>query len=425
MLTTSNSLIYDYIIIGGGLAGLYAYERLKEKDFTLNILLLEKNNRIGGRMKEQEFHGTNIKLGGGIVDDNCYNMLKILKKYKINTNESDFIHIDTNLPKFDMNGMIASIKYRYFEETGKNIKITSIWPFSAMTVPKKRLSLTVDEFLKKHYHEETIKLFYLYADYLDFPNQDINDFIMAYPIDDLKRVPMHICSFKFNDLLSKLSHKKNIVLEYEVKNIKKVKCKPQSGYGELIEEEVFSVNEQYYSRNIITATTVNCLKRLFKYEFLNEIKSVPFYRKYIYSDNLTDYPYGEIMAKNEIKKMIKFTDNVIMAVYCESDNAQFWYKVQEEEKNKPNLSNKIFLKLLKENNPKLEMNILDEIHQYWNEGIHYYTPNTMDREQWIISHMNPEPNVYVIGEMMGIKQGWMEAALESVVLLFDNHLNKK
>lgn len=406
MMTTCTSLVYDYIIIGGGLAGLYTYERLQEKNGDLNILLLEKNDYLGGRMKEQEFHGTSVKLGAGIIDETCPNMINILKRHQVKINKSDSIHVDNYLPKFDMNEAINLIKTTYDKETNSEFS------------NKCRIELTVDKFLHKHFSPEFIELFYLYADFSDFYNQDINDFILKYPIDDLKREPSFIYFFSFKDLIDKLSKNKNILLNYKVQNVKRVLCN---------NKEIFSVNDHYFAYNIITATTINCLKNIFDYDFLNKIKSVPFYRNYVYSDNLSAFKNGTIMVNNEIKKIIKINKNIIMLVYCDNYHAEFWKNVHEisEQKQSPNIVNHVLKKLLKENSVELDVNILDSVHQYWNEGIHYYEPCTQDRTEWIIKHMNPERGIYIVGEMIGIKQGWMEAALESVVLLFKNYLDKK
>lgn len=401
MMSTCKTLIHNYIIIGGGLAGLYTYERLQEDNKSLNILLLEKNDYLGGRMKEQNFHGTTIKLGAGIIDDTCLNMINILDKYKIKTYKSNSTHIDDHLsPKFDVNEAINQIKNTYYKETAS----------------KKRLELTVNQFLNKHFPPEFTKLFYLYADFTDFHDQDINDFILKYPIEDLSRTPSFVYSFKFKDLIDKLSNGKNIILNYQVKSIKKIL------YGNT---EIFNINDNYYAHNIITATTIDCLKKLLNFSFLDQIQSIPFYRNYVYSDDLTNFKNGIIMANNEIKKMIKMNDNIIMIVYCDNDHANFWKKAHDisEQKQMPNIIKQILNKLLRENGIKL--NILDSVHQYWSEGIHYYRPNNEDRQEWIIRHMNPEKGIYVVGEMMGLKQGWMEGALESVVMLFENHLHKK
>ena len=52
-------MIYDYIIIGGGIGGLYANYLLTKNN---NCLLLERNEYFGGRAFEMDFHGTFIKL---------------------------------------------------------------------------------------------------------------------------------------------------------------------------------------------------------------------------------------------------------------------------------------------------------------------------------------------------------------------------
>ncbi len=49
--------MYDYIIIGAGISGIYM-AHLLHKDF--NILVLDKNNYIGGRLKEYNLYGTPV-----------------------------------------------------------------------------------------------------------------------------------------------------------------------------------------------------------------------------------------------------------------------------------------------------------------------------------------------------------------------------
>ena len=39
-------MIYDYIIIGAGISGLYTAYQLLKKNKDLNILILEKNNKF-------------------------------------------------------------------------------------------------------------------------------------------------------------------------------------------------------------------------------------------------------------------------------------------------------------------------------------------------------------------------------------------
>ena len=54
--------IYDYIIIGAGISGIaYAYKNKTDK-----FLILEKNDYIGGRIKNIKWNDNFISLGGGV-----------------------------------------------------------------------------------------------------------------------------------------------------------------------------------------------------------------------------------------------------------------------------------------------------------------------------------------------------------------------
>ena len=49
-----NCTIYDVIIIGGGVSGLAASAQLMQNNIT-NILVLEGNNRLGGRVNTVKY----------------------------------------------------------------------------------------------------------------------------------------------------------------------------------------------------------------------------------------------------------------------------------------------------------------------------------------------------------------------------------
>ena len=68
-------MIYDYIIIGAGISGLYNAYLLDKK---YSVLVLEKNDYIGGRIKEVKFHNTIIKLGAGVSQGKNINVLNLL-----------------------------------------------------------------------------------------------------------------------------------------------------------------------------------------------------------------------------------------------------------------------------------------------------------------------------------------------------------
>jgi monoamine oxidase len=95
-------MIHEIIIIGGGISGLYSFYRIKElyenlnkekdedKDNKIDIkcILLEKNNRLGGRAGNYNFHGSNVVIGAGILRKNKDKLLiNLAKKFNIPLNE--------------------------------------------------------------------------------------------------------------------------------------------------------------------------------------------------------------------------------------------------------------------------------------------------------------------------------------------------
>jgi len=65
-------MIYDYIIIGAGVSGLYTNYCLKKKNPNLKILILESSDRIGGRIYKKN----KSNLGAKFLHDDIKNFLK-------------------------------------------------------------------------------------------------------------------------------------------------------------------------------------------------------------------------------------------------------------------------------------------------------------------------------------------------------------
>ena len=61
-------MIYDIIIIGSGMSGLYTAYNIKKMSPNTSFLILEKYKRqwIGGRTSNETFYGTEIVTGAGI-----------------------------------------------------------------------------------------------------------------------------------------------------------------------------------------------------------------------------------------------------------------------------------------------------------------------------------------------------------------------
>jgi protoporphyrinogen oxidase len=382
--------MYDYIIIGGGIAGLYANYLLSTKG--KEGILLERNENFGGRAFEMDFHGTLIKLGAGIMADHNKHLLALLKKLNIKVNsfksttETDF---KKNPNFYAMGDSICEIK-NTFEENKKSIK---------------NKGYNMKEFLIKYFGSTFAKEFILNCEYHDFLKSDVEYFIKHYDISDMSHEPYNILVIKWIDLINKLV-KKNCYNNIEVLNVEK-------------DNNIFNVTVKdniYQCKKIIFATSLKPLVKLSKniinnnvIDYNKYIGTVPFVRIYCYykngyTDNLSHYT----IVDTKLQKIIKINNNILMASYSDSSNALYWNKVKKLSKEK---QIKIVSKYLEDFNVKGTINNI--LIAYWDEGIHYYKP-TKDLHKTINKLSKPAKNVYVVGEIISYKQGWVEGAIESV-----------
>ena len=75
--------MYDCVIIGSGLAGLNSAYQMLKKNPKAKILLVEKNNRIGGRVHSINLHHQHSYEAGAIrFYPSHHHLLKLLKEFK-------------------------------------------------------------------------------------------------------------------------------------------------------------------------------------------------------------------------------------------------------------------------------------------------------------------------------------------------------
>ena len=65
MTTIQHSNVFDYIILGGGIAGLYSAYSILKKNKKANILILEKHANVGGRVFTFKNKHMTVEAGAG------------------------------------------------------------------------------------------------------------------------------------------------------------------------------------------------------------------------------------------------------------------------------------------------------------------------------------------------------------------------
>jgi len=94
---------YDYIVVGGGISGLNTC--LKLVNGKNKILLLERNNRLGGRLHTYNKDGILYEIGGARFHKGHKNLFELIKMFNLEdkifpiSNEKTFIPIKNKFKK--------------------------------------------------------------------------------------------------------------------------------------------------------------------------------------------------------------------------------------------------------------------------------------------------------------------------------------
>ncbi len=393
-------MLYDYIIIGAGISGLYAAYNIKKIDPSKTILILDKNKIVGGRMNVYNFCGTTVNAGAGIGrKKKDYLLIKLLDELNIKyVTVKSIINRHENIKKINFTGIIKMLKTKYDKEK-----------YGTYTFKKFAI-----EILGKEEYNDLVA----YIGYTDFESEDAYETLYNYGLDDVIS-NNEILYIKWQELLDSLVNKigsGNIKVNNNIISINK------SNDQYIIKNDK---NKVYNSNKLIIATTIDTVKHLLpKLSIYNNIKGQNFLRVYGKFDDKSTVIVNNIInsytiVSGPIKKIIPINrDNgIYMIVYTDNKGADYF---------SDNLDDKQFFSNEIEKTLNLQKNTLKLTaikSFYWDIGTHYFKPlnkKYKDRKEFINKSQTPDKNLFVIGEMISRNQGWVQGALESV----NNILNK-
>ncbi len=416
-MITKGGEVYDYIIVGAGIAGLYAYERLiaegkktasgeKLKAGTNKILVLEASNKVGGRMGQDTFYNTLVSIGAGIGRKSKDKLLqKLLKKHDIKTSEFP-VHKRwlTNIQEEEARDIITKLKHMYH--------------------PSQDAGSTFRDYASKILGQPLYNKFMKHYEYTDMQYADAYETLFYYGLEDNNNGWTGI-SIPWNKLLEKMTPpKSDIVLNHRVEKLQRDREHSSFESG-----GVWLIDGKYMCKNVIIATTISTLRKLLPMhrQIYKQIESQPFMRIYGKFGKESSEILKEatqqtsVIVNNQVKRIIpiNYDSGVYMVVYSDNANAEY---INDHVQGNDSESREWLCRKL-EQALRLEINTLTMTaikKYYWCEGTHYYIPfsGSESYETWITKAKNPEAGIYVVGEMISRDQGWVEGALQSVDNVF-------
>ena len=397
--------MYDFIFIGGGIASLYSAYKLLQLRPELHIVLLERNTRLGGKIFKELFENTKVVVGAGVLrynkDIHAINLLDELNiKYIKDT------HKKSNLLDYNIN----------VKEIFQHIK--SIFDKDK----EKYILYTFKQFASNILGNKLYKQFTIASGFTDYDNQNVYDAIYLYGFDDNYNTnPVLFVDWELliNTLKTELNKFKNFSLHT---NINVINCTSK--------QDIYNCKtnkKTYESKQVVSGVDITAFCKIFNklpsnvLNIYKKIKGQPFlllYAKFSKDsiEIIKNCIHGFTICAPPLHKIIPINpnDGIYLISYCDNKNAI---------KMKPFIKNKKYLEKLVEKTLNVEnLKITKLHHYYWENGTHYYKPfeHLYSREDFYNRIRYPCKNLYVVGDMVSTKQGWINGTMETCIEVIKN-----
>jgi protoporphyrinogen oxidase len=412
----------DIIIIGSGIAGLYAAYQIKRlAPANTTFLILEKNPKkwMGGRTGNESFFGADVVVGAGVGRKNKdHTLIKLLKDTKTHYSEFESTRNYAQSPAamfepVDIMDVIRTLKAEYKKH------------------PARHQDKTFKQFFIDVLGNDSYKDFVITTGYTDFENADIYETLYHYGMDDNVSgwAALHIPWGELVERLYDEIGQAHFRFSTEV-----IKIEPAAATSATASRfKITSTNNQIYHANkVVVATTIQGIRKIVPgastptsiYRHIHGQSFLIVYAKFdrASTDVMKKYVQTFTVVKGPLQKLIPMDPDkgVYMIAYTDNEHAKR-LKAKGALENTPE-AREMYSKWIKNAlgipDKELPLNITAIRDYYWNDGTHYYSPihrtDYKTRPEFIRKAQHPMPGMVVVGEVVSRHQGWVEGALESV-----------
>ena len=406
--------IYDYIIVGGGISGLFMSYKLSQTG--KNILLVESANRLGGRIHTVTKDGIHFEAGAARIGQKHHKMMSLLKELELDdqlTPLSDKIKYNIKGPSIRFESLVNDLLQGSKLYTKKYLQGINLYQLCIDVLGYEGATLFKDML---GYDSEFSKL---------NAYQGIKSYTRDLFSDTDYYTIKEGLSVVINTLSEKLSESDNVTIKMETK------------VSDIGSNYVLIGKTKIYSATIICCTPYDTIKRLPKFSEVKEIHSVspiPVLRIYAtYPKDTTGHVWfhdvPRTITDNYIRQIIPidYEKGIIMISYTDGLYADMWSNLSKQ-------GNKVLIERLhKELKEVLGKKIPKPdfiTTHYWSAGIHLWKPglNVKEEYQKVLQPFQHE-KIFVVNEAYSLHQGWMEGSLESAYdvleLLHENFEREK
>lgn len=409
--------MYDIVIIGGGIAGLYTALNLNKNKKTI---LFEKNSYFGGRIYTDNFKINNnnysLEAGSGRMLTTHKLMLQLINKMNLS---SKLIKIDS---KIDFKSSKSYSLTNHFSGKNGYFFVDKVIEKSKNLDSDLLKSITFKQLASRFLTKEELKFMLDSCGYYgDLVINNAYNALKVFKKSIRVDKEYYIMKGGFSQLINKM-----------VDNIKKKhKLQLNKTCNSIFYNDdkflLFIDGKPIYTKKLVLAIPqpnlflIDFLKPYFPlFKSINCIRLTRIYSIYN-KDDVWFHNIKKTTTNNHLKYIIPINkDNgSIMTSYTDYTNADYWSKIKNNKKilnqelNK-NIENVFSIK------PKspIDIKVYD-----WECGVALWKPK-YDSDILIpkINHLDKSLPLFIVGENFSKYQGWMEGALHSVNSCIDKLL---
>jgi len=377
--------VYDYVIIGGGIAGLYTAFRLVKDKNVSNICLIESSDRLGGRVYTHPFNGSYVELGAGIFKPDHKSVFKVLEELGLSDKLKTFQQKKSyNISSIDNSNFNLDEFSQKLKEQVDNKTITK----------ESCYNYSLFRYIELQYDIKIATLAELCNGYTgDFAMNAWDGINML--INNINKTK-HGLNGGLKQIIDKLEE---FLIKHNCKIIKNTRLE------EINLPNIITNNGIFQAKNIVLAIPQEQILKLGlpKTDILDSVTTKPLFRLYLKVDKHN--VENTLITDTIIRQIIPMNEHLMM-IYCSGDSAEelnYWKKSSTLLENVKKALEKI----------NVNVNILDSIDIYWQYATHIWKP-TFDSEQVSKEIITKYKPIYIVGESYSTTQQWMEGALSSV-----------
>ena len=377
------------VIIGGGIAGLYAATKLIGKPVTI----LEKSHRLGGCICTHYEKGLSYETGAGRFNKYHKLLLKLLKEYGLTP-----VQI-TNTKKIYKPVLCktATATLQSVLDYAKEVPVKILKSITFLQLCNTAVGFDKAQYLMKSFgYNAEFQIANAYAS------------IRIFEEDFKEDVEYYYCKEGLSELVKRMEERllqngviiskkqtvtdisTDLVVTYSTGKIQASRIVLAVPKESLIKMSLFT-KDQKDLLNTVTGVTLHRIYAKYEKPWFDEI-----------SRTTTDLPLRQFIPINREKA-------IAMASYSDMHDADFWNVYKKNGTLEAELKKQLEMVFTVETIPKTTW----LRSYYWKNAVHAWNAG-VDPIKIQRALKNIHPNVAIVGESYSFRQGWIEGALESV-----------